>query len=247
MFDNVHNTVSVTNKYQNDSMNKLKIILLALALLCFIKISAKDYYATDFGAKSDVIAINTCSIQKAIDFISENGGGRLVFTSSATLLGSTNTFDCSEPRRVGRKSMTFAIDHENIPEIKAQQNPSEKERLAWWHEARFGMFITLGVYSMYGGVYNGHQQARGGAEWIMNRCKIPIAEYREKARQFNPVNYNPDTWVKMARDAGMKYIVITTKHHDGFTLFHSKASDWNVVDATLYRKDLLKPLAEACK
>lgn len=179
MFDNVHNTVSGTNKYQNDSMNKLKIILPALALLCFIKISA--------------------------------------------------------------------IDHENIPEIKAQQNPSEKERLAWWHEARFGMFITWGVYSMYGGVYNGHQQARGGAEWIMNRCKIPIAEYREKARQFNPVNYNPDTWVKMARDAGMKYIVITTKHHDGFTLFHSKASDWNVVDATLYGKDLLKPLAEACK
>jgi alpha-L-fucosidase len=81
----------------------------------------------------------------------------------------------------------------------------------------------------------------------MNRCKIPVAEYREKAKEFNPVNYDPDAWVKMAKDAGMKYIVITSKHHDGFALFDSKASDWDVMDATPYGKDLLKPLAEACK
>ncbi|MEN6354597.1 MAG: alpha-L-fucosidase [Bacteroidales bacterium] len=130
---------------------------------------------------------------------------------------------------------------------KTQQKPPDEDRLAWWNEARFGMFITWGVYSVYGGEYKGYQQARGGAEWIMNRCKIPVAEYRETARMFNPVNYDPDAWVKMARDAGIRYIVITTKHHDGFALFDSKASDWDVVDATIYRKDLLKPLAAACK
>ena len=130
---------------------------------------------------------------------------------------------------------------------KAQKKPTDAERLAWWHEAKFGMFIHWGVYSMYGGVYKGYPQARGDAAWIENRCKIPVAEYRENARQFNPVNYNPDAWAKMAKDAGMKYLIITAKHHDGFALFNSKASDWNVVKATQYGKDLLKPLAEACK
>jgi alpha-L-fucosidase len=128
----------------------------------------------------------------------------------------------------------------------AQQKHADAERLAWWHEAKFGMFIHWGVYSMYGGVYKGYQQARGDAAWIENRCKIPVAEYRENARQFNPVNYNPEAWVKMAKDAGMKYLIITAKHHDGFALFDSKASNWNVSDATAYGKDLLKPLAEAC-
>ena len=73
----------------------------------------------------------------------------------------------------------------------AQQKTSDAERLAWWKEARFGMFIHWGVYSMYGGVYQGHKQARGDAAWILNRCKIPVAEYREAAKQFNPVNYDP--------------------------------------------------------
>jgi alpha-L-fucosidase len=133
------------------------------------------------------------------------------------------------------------------------QNPesnkklTDEERLEWWHEARFGMFIHWGVYALYAGQYNGHEQAQGGAEWIMNRCKIPVAEYREKAKEFNPVNYDPELWVKMAKDAGMKYLVITSKHHDGFALFDSKASDWNITDATSYGKDLLTPLAEACK
>ncbi len=134
-----------------------------------------------------------------------------------------------------------------LPGANAQHRRSSDERLAWWHEAKFGMFINWGVHSLYGGVYKGHEQARGGAEWIMNRCKIPVAEYREMARQFNPVNYDPEAWVKMAKDAGMKYLVISMKHHDGFVLFDSKASDWNVVKATPYGKDLLKPLAEACK
>lgn len=117
----------------------------------------------------------------------------------------------------------------------------------WWREARFGMFIHWGVYAVPAGVYNGHEQKNGGAEWILNRMKIPVLKYREYAGQFNPVKFDAAAWVKMAKDAGMKYIIITAKHHDGFALFKSNASKWNIVDATPYGKDVLKQLAEACK
>lgn len=127
------------------------------------------------------------------------------------------------------------------------QTADKDARMEWWRAARFGMFIHWGVYAQWAGVYHGHQQARGGAEWIMNRSKIPVTEYQERAKSFNPVNYDPDAIVKMAKEAGMKYIIITSKHHDGFALFKSNASKWNVVDATAYGKDLLKPLAAACR
>jgi len=120
------------------------------------------------------------------------------------------------------------------------------ERMEWWREARFGMFIHWGVYALPAGIWDG-RQIGGIGEWIMNRGKIPVADYQRMAKNFNPVKYDPDAWVRMAKDAGMKYIVITSKHHDGFALFETKASKWNVVDATVYGKDLLKPLAEACK
>jgi alpha-L-fucosidase len=119
--------------------------------------------------------------------------------------------------------------------------------MQWWREARFGMFIHWGVYSVPGGMYEGHPMNRGGAEWIMNRHKIPVLEYHKFAAGFNPVKYNAEAWVKMAKDAGMKYIVITAKHHDGFAMFKSAASPWNIVDATPYGKDVLKQLADACK
>lgn len=128
----------------------------------------------------------------------------------------------------------------------AQKVLTNDERMEWWREARFGMFIHWGVYSLPAGIWDG-RQIGGIGEWIMNRGKIPVADYQNMAKDFNPVKYDPDAWVKMARDAGMKYIVITSKHHDGFALFETKASKWNVVDATAYGKDLLKPLAEACK
>lgn len=135
----------------------------------------------------------------------------------------------------------------SVSAVHSQQVLSKDDRMKWWREARFGMFIHFGVYAQLAGEYKGYQQARGGAEWIMNRMKVPVAEYKAIAKQFNPVKLDADEWVKMAKDAGMKYIVITAKHHDGFALFNSKASDWDITDATPYRKDLLKPLAEACK
>ncbi|MHA4895964.1 alpha-L-fucosidase [Pedobacter sp. PWIIR3] len=122
----------------------------------------------------------------------------------------------------------------------------ETSRTAWWEKARFGMFIHWGVYTIPAGKYNGKDMP-GLGEWIMHDASIPVATYKEYAKQFNPTQYDPEAWVKMAKDAGMKYIVITTKHHDGFALFDTKASDWSVVKATPYGKDLIKPLAEACR
>lgn len=133
-----------------------------------------------------------------------------------------------------------------ITQFSFSQQLPQKERMEWWKDARFGMFIHWGVYAQWAGVYHGHEQKHGGAEWIMNRCKIPVAEYQAMAKEFNPVNYNPDAWVKMAKEAGMKYIIITAKHHDGFAMFKTAASKWNIVDATPYGKDVLKPLADAC-
>jgi alpha-L-fucosidase len=132
------------------------------------------------------------------------------------------------------------------PFLMSQKTLTKDERMAWWRDARFGMFIHWGVYSLPAGTWDG-RQIGGIGEWIMNRAKIPVADYQKMAKDFNPVKYDPEAWVKMAKDAGMKYIVITSKHHDGFALFESKASKWNVVDATVYGKDLLKPLADACK
>jgi len=119
-------------------------------------------------------------------------------------------------------------------------------RMEWWREARFGLFIHWGVYSVPAGTYAG-ERIGGIGEWILRNAKIPIAEYRSYAQDFNPVHYDPKAWVKMAKDAGMKYIVITSKHHDGFALFDSKVSDWDIADATPYGKDLLRPLVEEAK
>lgn len=123
---------------------------------------------------------------------------------------------------------------------------TDNMKTVWWEKARFGMFIHWGVYAVPAGVYQG-KDIPGYGEWIMNDAKIPVSVYKEYAKQFNPTDYDPEQWVLMAKEAGMKYIVVTTKHHDGFALFDSKASDWNVVKATPYGKDLIRPLVNACR
>jgi len=128
-----------------------------------------------------------------------------------------------------------------------ESKEARDQRMKWWREARFGLFIHWGPYAVWGGVYHGNEQKRGGAEWIMNRCKIPVAEYQQAAATFNPVKYDPESWVLLAKEAGMKYIVITSKHHDGFAMFKSNASKFNIADFTPYKKDVLEALAKACK
>jgi len=137
--------------------------------------------------------------------------------------------------------------YEESPNPYENETRQERDaRMRWWREARFGMFIHWGVYSVPAGTYK-DRNIDGIGEWIMYNGEIPVAEYKEYAKQFNPIKYNPDLWVRLAKEAGMKYIVITSKHHDGFALFDSKVTDWDVVDATPYGRDLLKPLAKACK
>lgn len=117
-------------------------------------------------------------------------------------------------------------------------------RMRWWREAKFGLFIHWGLYSVPAGKYGDRTDL---GEWIMQRARISIAEYRGIAQRFNPGKYDPAAWVRLAKDAGMRYIVVTAKHHDGFALYPSAASRWNVADATPYKQDLLGPLVRAAK
>jgi alpha-L-fucosidase len=124
-------------------------------------------------------------------------------------------------------------------------DPAREKRLEWFREAKYGLFIHWGLYAIPAGEWQG-KRSLGLGEWIMNRSKIPVREYEQLASQFNPIKFNPDEWVQLAQDAGMRYIVITSKHHDGFAMFRSKVSPYNIVDATPYKRDVLKELADAC-
>jgi alpha-L-fucosidase len=129
----------------------------------------------------------------------------------------------------------------------APPTDAERERrLEWWRDARFGMFIHWGLYALPAGYWNG-KEVPGIGEWIMNHAKIPVQEYEKLAAKFNPVRFDADQWVTVAKNAGMKYIVITAKHHDGFAMFNSKASKYNIVDATPFHRDPMKELAAACQ
>ena len=125
------------------------------------------------------------------------------------------------------------------------QTMLQDAKMKWFREAKFGLFIHWGLYAIPAGEWKG-QPIAGIGEWIMNRAKIPVKEYEQLAHQFNPVKFNADEWVKLAVDAGMRYVVITSKHHDGFAMFHSKVSKYNIMDATPFKRDPLKELAEAC-
>ena len=122
---------------------------------------------------------------------------------------------------------------------------ARRERLSWFHEAKYGLFIHWGLYAIPAGEWKG-KRIPGIGEWIMNRARIPVREYEQLAKQFNPVKFHAEEWVRLAKDAGMKYIVITSKHHDGFALYDSKVSTFDVVDATPFKRDILKELSAAC-
>ncbi len=119
-------------------------------------------------------------------------------------------------------------------------------RMAWWREARFGMFIHWGLYALPAGFWRG-EKVGGTGEWIMRNAKIPVAEYAALAGQFNPVEFDAEEWVALARETGMKSLTITAKHHDGFALYHSQHSPYNIVEATPFGRDPLRELALACE
>jgi alpha-L-fucosidase len=119
-------------------------------------------------------------------------------------------------------------------------------RLDWWRDARFGLFIHWGLYAIPAGEWKG-ERIPGIGEWIMFRARIPVREYEQLARQFNPVKFDAKEWVGLAKRAGQKYLTITAKHHDGFALYDSKVSDYDIVDATPFGRDPIKELAEECR
>lgn len=120
----------------------------------------------------------------------------------------------------------------------------EQKRIAWFREAKFGMFIHWGLFSAMAGYWKGEKVT--GGEWAIKMHKLPIEEYRQLATSFNPIKFNADKWVSMIKAAGMKYIVITAKHHDGFAMFQTAASNYNIVDATPFKRDPMKELKAAC-
>ena len=131
------------------------------------------------------------------------------------------------------------------PERGQRPGANQDPRLDWWREAKFGMFIHWGVYAIPAGVWK-DEHIPGIGEWIMLRAEIPIAEYEQLAGQFNPVKYDADEIVQLAKAAGQKYIVLTSKHHDGFCMYGTDQTDYSIVGATPYGRDILKDLAEAC-
>ena len=130
-------------------------------------------------------------------------------------------------------NILFAADEGDIGYKPPKENLEERE---WFQDAKFGLFVCWGIYSLL---------SKG--EWVMYKDKIPVAEYEKLASQFNPIKFNPDEWCKIVKDAGMQYITITSKHHDGFALFNSKVGDYDIVGRTPYAKDVLKMLSDACK
>ena len=132
---------------------------------------------------------------------------------------------------------------EKSPAIQETEEERD-QRMAWWRDARFGLFIHWGLYAIPAGEWKGETRH---AEWILTTAQIPVKEYEKFALQFNPVKFDAKEWVRMAKDAGMKYIVITSKHHDGFCLFDSKRTDYDVMDATPFQRDIMKELADECR
>jgi alpha-L-fucosidase len=135
------------------------------------------------------------------------------------------------------RTLTFALVlltatlFAQTPTNEPKRTPAQK----WFEDAKFGLFVHWGVYAL-----------KGKGEWVMNNDRIPISEYEKLPPQFNPTEFNAKEWVSLVKEAGMKYITITSKHHDGFCLFDSKLSDYNVVKATPFKRDVLKELADEC-
>ncbi|MFR9651635.1 MAG: alpha-L-fucosidase [Rikenellaceae bacterium] len=148
-------------------------------------------------------------------------------------------------RRVALVAL-FASTLYSCQTTEQQQNRIRKEALQEWKSMKFGLFIHWGIYSIPAGVWNGEQIKLLG-EQIQRHAAIPHDVYAALASQFNPVNFDADAIVQLAKSAGMKYVVITAKHHDGFCMFDSAYTEFDIVDATPYKKDILKQLADACR
>lgn len=166
---------------------------------------------------------------------------------SAALIAACMTLSLQSQAQLEGSKADTTPEHHPVKAIQDTETPAQRDaRMAWWREARFGMFIHWGLYAIPAGTWNG-KQIPGIGEWIMNNASIPVADYKALASQFNPTGFSAHDIVALAKAAGMKYIVITSKHHDGFAMFDSKADPFNIVAATPFKRDPLKELAEECR
>ncbi|MEC5147096.1 Alpha-L-fucosidase [Chitinophaga sp. 180180018-2] len=143
--------------------------------------------------------------------------------------------------------MRFGAVAQDMPDMwnKAASGTTTHPGLKWFQDAKFGLFIHWGLYSRLAGRWN-DSSYYGSGEWIMNRAKAPAAAYAKVAASFNPIGFNAEEWAETAKEAGIRYLVITAKHHEGFSMFDSKVTDFDIVDATPYKKDPMKALYAAC-
>ena len=141
-------------------------------------------------------------------------------------------------------ALVTAQEHHDTPENRSgstgiegyEPSVENLKARAWFEEAQFGLFIHWGVYSVL-----------GDGEWVMNNQNISKKNYEKLPQLFNPTAFDARAWVQMAKDAGMKYITITSRHHDSFSMYDSKVTDYDIVDATPFKRDVLAELAEACR
>ena len=148
-----------------------------------------------------------------------------------------------KPKRARRRTLSW---EERFDDGLRQTADSKARQDRWFCDAKFGAFIHFGVYSTLEGEYKGRGSQHRYSEWIQVSGKIPADEYHQVAANFNPAQFDADEWAKVFKDSGIRYVVITSKHHDGFALFKSMVSDYNIVDYTPFKRDIIKELSEAC-
>lgn len=151
----------------------------------------------------------------------------------------------AEKKKNPRPSRDVSFEYRFSDDLK-QTADSEARLDQWFRDAKFGAFIHFGVYSTLEGEYQGRGSQHRYSEWIQVSGKIPAEEYHQVAAKFNPAEFDAEEWAKVFKDAGMRYVVITSKHHDGFALFDSMVSEYNIVDYTPFKRDIIKELSEAC-
>ena len=171
---------------------------------------------------------------------------RLSAASLATVLASTAALgqpDTPDVFDASKRDVSFAY---RFSDDLVSTPDSEKRLDQWFRDAKFGAFIHFGVYSSLEGQYEGRGEQHRYAEWIQFSARIPSSEYRQIAARFNPVDFDADQWADVFKAGGVRYVVITAKHHEGFAMFKSEASPYNIVDGTEFKRDVIKELNEAC-
>src|SRR5688572_6029438 len=165
----------------------------------------------------------------------------VTYTASAQTTGDEDKEILNRAKQRDQQAIDDALNSWWIASMRTHE-----QRTKWWREAKFGMFIHWGIYSLPGGEWKG-RKVSGYAEHLMRKEEISRGEYLELAQQFNPVKFKAEEWMLNAKKAGMKYFIITAKHHDGFALYDSKVSDFDIIDQTPFKKDPMMELSVAAK